>query len=139
MKRIYILLLISFLIFTCSSCNKYKLTDNAYELKDGDSRTNRIIYDDTNYYVYNGKLLITSKNSKSIITINNITYNPSGSIIEVSKQQSLVITNKKVYQISLHSYKENTKSNGEIVEYIKTRQAITINADSIILIDESYN
>ena len=147
MKRIYILFIVTILVFSLSSCkNKYELSENAGLLEYGVRGEYGFSYvneDGDKEYYYKVPLNIVvgayDNTKKSKYTICYAYYNREGSVIGIVPRKTHVLKKGKTNVLHLnYGEKEGYDENGVYYRYVEWREVLYIYEGHNIYVDSSY-
>ena len=147
MKKIYVILMMLFLVFSLTSCkNKYEISNNAELLVYGEKGKYGFSYvnsDGETEYYYRVPLNVVigayNDSNKSKYTICYVYYNRDGSIKNVIQRKTQILKKGKTNVLHLnYGEKEGYDEEGEYYRYIEWREVLYIYEDYNIYIDSSY-
>ena len=146
MKKIYVILMMLFLVFSLTSCkNKYEISNNAELLVYGEKGKYGFSYvnsDGETEYYYRVPLNVVigayDNSIKSKYTICYVYYDANGNITNVIKRKTNILKKGQTHTLHLNYGEKEEYIDGKYYRYVEWREVLYIYEGLNIYVDSSY-
>lgn len=146
MKKIYVILMMLFLVFSLTSCkNKYEISNNAELLVYGEKGKYGFSYvnsDGETEYYYRVPLNVVigayDNSIKSKYTICYVYYDVNGNITNVIKRKTNILKKGQTHTLHLNYGEKEEYIDGKYYRYVEWREVLYIYEGLNIYVDSSY-